>query len=88
MDLENMRRRGDHIAASANFLAAYKAGDGEALWQAIVYCAGHRVPLYRPESICFSGVSRQLQAEIDNTAAPPRSAAPNSFWAKRLGPAS
>ena len=31
---------------SANFLAAYEAGDEQALWQAIVYCAGHRIPLW------------------------------------------
>ena len=38
MDLANS-------AASANFLAAYEAGDEQVLWQAIVYCAGHRIPL-------------------------------------------
>ena len=46
MDLENMRRQGDHLAESANFLAAYEAGDEQALWQAIVYCAGHHIPLW------------------------------------------
>jgi len=51
MDLANMRRQGvrhgiNHLAESANFLAAYEAGDEQALWQAIVYCAGHRIPLW------------------------------------------
>ncbi len=47
-----MRRQGvrhgiNHLAESANFLAAYEAGDEQALWQqAIVYCAGHRIPLW------------------------------------------
>ena len=51
MDLANMRRQGvrhheiNHLAESANFLAAYEAGDEQALWQAIVYCAGHHIPL-------------------------------------------
>jgi hypothetical protein len=44
MDLENNR---NHLAESANFLAAYEAGDEQALWQAAVYCSGHRIPLYR-----------------------------------------
>jgi hypothetical protein len=52
MDLANMRRQGvrhheiDHLAESANFLAAYEAGDEQALWQAIVYCAGYHIPLW------------------------------------------
>jgi hypothetical protein len=52
MDLANMRRQGvrhheiNHLAESANFLAAYEAGDEQALWQAIVYCAGHHIPLW------------------------------------------
>src|SRR6478672_1392756 len=51
MDLANMRRQGvrhgiNYLAESANFLAAYEAGDEQALWQAIVYCAGHRIPLW------------------------------------------
>ena len=51
MDLANMRRQGvhneiNHLAKSANFLAAYEAGDDQALWQAIVYCAGHRILLW------------------------------------------
>ena len=46
-----MRRQGvrhgiNHLADPANFLAAYEAGDEQALWQAIVYCAGHRIPLW------------------------------------------
>jgi hypothetical protein len=36
----------NHLAESANFLAAYEAGDEQALWQAIVYCAGHHIPLW------------------------------------------
>jgi hypothetical protein len=46
MALGNMREQGvhhqeiNHLAESANFLAAYEAGDEQALWQAIVYCAG------------------------------------------------
>jgi hypothetical protein len=39
MDLANS-------AASANFLAAYEAGDEQALTQAVIYCAGHRIPLW------------------------------------------
>ena len=46
MDLANMRRQGDHQTASANFLAAYEAGDENALWQAVVYCSGARIPLW------------------------------------------
>ena len=50
-DLANMRRQGvrneiNHLAKSASFLAAYEAGDEQALWQAIVYCAGHRILLW------------------------------------------
>jgi hypothetical protein len=53
MDLANMRRQGvhhheiDHQAESANFLAAYEAGDENALWQAVVYCSGARIPLWQ-----------------------------------------
>jgi hypothetical protein len=36
----------NHLAESANFLAAYEAEDKQALWQAIVYCAGHHIPLW------------------------------------------
>jgi hypothetical protein len=36
----------DHSAASANFLAAYEAGDEQALTQAVIYCSGHRIPLW------------------------------------------
>jgi hypothetical protein len=36
----------NHLAESANFLAAYEAGDENALWQSVVYCAGHRIPLW------------------------------------------
>jgi hypothetical protein len=34
----------DHDAESANFLAAYEAGDKLMLWRAIVYCAANRIP--------------------------------------------
>ena len=37
----------NHLAESANFLAAYEAGDEQALWQAVVYCAGHHIPLWK-----------------------------------------
>ena len=37
----------NHLAESANFLAAYEAGDEQALWQAVVYCAGHHIPLWQ-----------------------------------------
>jgi hypothetical protein len=52
MDLANMRQQGvrreiNHLVASANFLAAYEAGGaGRRLWQAMVYCAGHHIPLW------------------------------------------
>jgi hypothetical protein len=46
MDLANMRRQSDHLVESANFLAAYEAGDEQALSQAVIYCAGHRIPLW------------------------------------------
>ena len=36
----------NHLAESANFLAACEAGDEQALWQAIVYCAGHHISLW------------------------------------------
>ena len=36
----------NHLAESADFLAAYEAGDEHALWQSVVYCAGHRIPLW------------------------------------------
>ena len=36
----------NHLAESANFLTAYEAGDEQALWQSVVYCAGHRIPLW------------------------------------------
>jgi hypothetical protein len=51
MDLANMRRQGvrhdiNHLAKSAHFLAAYEAGDEQALTQAVIYCSGHRIPLW------------------------------------------
>jgi hypothetical protein len=36
----------DHAAESANFLAALEGGNKQALWQAIVYCAAHHIPLW------------------------------------------
>ena len=46
-----MRREGvhhaiNHVAASANWLATYEAGDEQTLYQAVIYCAGHRIPLW------------------------------------------
>jgi hypothetical protein len=46
MDLANMREQGvhheiNHLAKSATFLAAYEAGDEQALTQAGIYCSGH-----------------------------------------------
>jgi hypothetical protein len=39
--------RGITVTQQTNFLAAYEAGDEQALWQAIVNCAGHRIPLWK-----------------------------------------
>ena len=36
----------NHLTESANFLAAYETGDEQALFQAVIYCAGHRIPLW------------------------------------------
>jgi hypothetical protein len=36
----------DHIARSADFLAAYEAGSEQALTQAVIYCSGHRISLW------------------------------------------
>jgi hypothetical protein len=36
----------NHQTESAKFLAAYEAADQQALWQAVVYCAGQRIPLW------------------------------------------
>ena len=51
MDLANMREQGvhheiNHLAKSATFLAAYEFGDEQALTQAVIYCSGHRIPLW------------------------------------------
>jgi hypothetical protein len=51
MTLGNMRQQGvhheiNHLAKSANFLAAYEAGDEQALTQAVIYCSRHRIPLW------------------------------------------
>jgi hypothetical protein len=36
----------DHDAESANFLRAFEAKDKQALWQAIIYCAMNRIPMW------------------------------------------
>jgi hypothetical protein len=36
----------DPAAEADAFLQAYAAGDKRALWQAVVYCAAHRIPLW------------------------------------------
>ncbi|MFZ0835998.1 MAG: hypothetical protein WAM77_00975 [Xanthobacteraceae bacterium] len=51
MDLANMREQGvhheiNHLAKSATFLAAYESGDEQELTQAVIYCSGHRIPLW------------------------------------------
>jgi len=51
MDLANTREQSmnheiNHLARSADFLAAYEAGDEQVLTQAVIYCSGHRIPLW------------------------------------------
>jgi hypothetical protein len=41
-----VRHEINHLAESADFLAAYNAGDEQALTQAVIYCSGHRIPLW------------------------------------------
>jgi hypothetical protein len=69
MDLANS-------AASANFLAAYEAGDEQVLWQAIVYCAGHLIPIWEwlaNELVmpCSGGTLRLEMAKRTFEAGPP-----------------
>ena len=77
MDLANMREQGvhheiNHLAKSATFLAAYKSGDEQELTHAVIYCSGHRIPLWEwlPTSLkChFIGLVRRCRTERTDVA--------------------
>jgi hypothetical protein len=52
----------DHDAESANFLAAYEAGDKQALWQAIIYCAMNRIPAFGWLRNCLYAIDNDAEA--------------------------
>ena len=78
MDVANMREQGvyheiNHLAKSATFLAAYEAGDEQALTQAVIYCSGHRIPLWEWLAnelvVPFIGLVRRCRTERTDVAA-------------------